>query len=378
MLIIVSLDLIWVDKIFTDRVRKWINSKHYSYQIHLLIVATHSHSTPQISKKNLNSARPDLSYLDFLYNKVCKAINNAIDNKDSCYVELSITRPNLTVNRRKKVLSPGLLKHGIFKNIVKNRPNYSGPCDDSLYSVWFYNAKGSEKAVILNYACHPTLFRHDAVSADFPGAVAGYLKNGLSEDLVVCFLQGFAGNIKADLTKSSCSNYKNPFSYIYNCLFDRVQFNKKISQQELDHFSAKLAQSSLERVNRERIKPQLFFSSKVVKLPLQNGISAQYVNLEISYVSIGDKLKIVALGGEIFTEYSIWLRNILPSDEVSFLTVGYCNDMAGYVPTYEAIHEGGYEVERAFTEFSYPSPFSDKIEGIVKKGIIELIEMDKA
>jgi hypothetical protein len=116
----------------------------------------------------------------------------------------------------------------------------------------------------------------------------------------------------------------------------------------------------------------------VVKLPLQNGISAQYVNLEISYVSIGDKLKIVALGGEIFTEYSIWLRNILPSDEVSFLTVGYCNDMAGYVPTYEAIHEGGYEVERAFTEFSYPSPFSDKIEGIVKKGIIELIEMDKA
>ncbi len=376
LLIIVSLDLIWVDKIFTKKVRKWLNEEYSNYETHLFLVATHSHSTPQISTVINNSAIPSLSYLSYLYDQVCKSIKYALDSTEQCYAELSITHPNLTVNRRKKILSVDLLKKGVFKAVIKNRPNYKGLRDDSLYSLWFYDSDGNEKAVLLNYACHPTLFRNNAVSSDFPGFVSNYLKDQLSKDLVVCFLQGFTGNIKANLTKSLCFDYKGILSYIYNCFFDRLQFNKNVSQEIFSNFSIRLAQSAMLRDSLKQIKPQLFFYNKIIDLPLQDNLSYQYANLDISYISIGDKLRMITLGGEVFSEYSLWLRRLPLFEKIDLLTVGYCNDMIGYIPNYSSIKEGGYEVERAFKDFSYSLPFSDEIENIIKKELKNIIKMD--
>jgi len=95
LLIIVSLDLIWVDKIFTEKVKKWLKQyiEDYDYRAHLVLAATHSHSTPQISKKICNSTKPDEHYLFFLYSQVCQVIKNALSNKEKCYAELSVTNP---------------------------------------------------------------------------------------------------------------------------------------------------------------------------------------------------------------------------------------------------------------------------------------------
>jgi len=376
MLAIVSLDLIWVDRILTEKIRKWADREFKEYKVEPILVATHSHSTPQISETISNSARPDSVYIDFLYNQLCKAIKCASTKSENCYAKLHISQPNLTVNRRKKILSIELLKRGIFKKVIANRPNKDGDRDDAVYSVWFYNHKDREKAVILNYACHPTLFRDNAVSADFPGLVSNHLKRHKTEDLVVCFLQGFAGNIKANLTQSSCSNYKKLLPYIYSCLFDRVQFNKNISQAELESFSLKIAHSALQNKGAKNVKPALYFLHRRVPLPMRDKKFNQYANLEIFYLSIGKNLKIIGVGGEIFSEYSTWIRELMRHDEIDLLTVGYCNDMIGYIPTYQAMQEGGYEVERTFAEFSHPSPFSDKVESIVRKNISDLISIN--
>ena len=75
----------------------------------------------------------------------------------------------------------------------------------------------------------------------------------------------------------------------------------------------------------------------------------------------------------MFNEYSLWLRKFLSFNGINVLTVGYCNGMVGYIPTYDAIQEGGYEVERALKEFALPLPFSDKIESILKEEIKKII-----
>jgi len=375
LLVIVSLDLIWVDQVFSERIQKWVNLQYDLYCTNVLLVATHSHSTPQISYKICNSARPNPDYITFLYDQICQVIHNAWDNLEPCYSELSVSCLDLAVNRRKRILNLNFLRRGVFKTAVANRPNNYGACDDLLYSIWFYNSDGDEKAVLLNYSCHPTLFRNNAVSADYPGEVARYIKSHVSEDIDVCFLQGFAGNIKANFVQSSCSKSRGLLSYIYNCLFDRIQFNKNISENQLNDFSEKLARSSIERINARKINPELFFLSRQVKLPLQLSQSDHDVNLKISLISVGDNLRMLTLSGEIFAEYSLWLREWMNSEGVDLLTVGYCNDMVGYIPTQEAIKEGGYEVERTFSEFGLPSPFSDQIESVIKNKIVELIKM---
>ena len=156
------------------------------------------------------------------------------------------------------------------------------------------------------------------------------------------------------------------------CMITVKEINK---MGMLNHISGYRGQVEIK--NSKHLKPSLFFSSKVARLPLQNKSFVQYTDLEIYYVSIGEKLKIVALGAEIFNEYSIWLRDMLSNSGAYLLTVGYSNGMVGYIPTSGAIHEGGYEVERAFKEFAQTSPFSDKIEKVIKRKITELIDMEK-
>jgi hypothetical protein len=373
LLIIVSLDLIWIDRIFSNKVQEWINLNYRGYNANLLLSATHSHSTPQISKKILNSARPDNFYLEYLFNKVCKSIEKALDNLENCYAKFSVTNPKLTVNRRKKILSPKFLKRGIFRSFIANRPNYKVSCDDSLYSVWFYNQNDKETAVLLNFACHPSLCRDNAVSADFPGKVSDYLREKLSEDLVVCFLQGFSGNVKANITTLSYLRFNGMANFLYSLLFDRVHFDKNITTKQLNNFSLSIAKYALKRNNEKQISPKLFFSSEKIQLPLQDN-NDNFIGIEIFYFSIGENLGGIAIGGEVFNEYSSWVRSLSFLDSTELLTLGYCNDMVGYIPTYEAINEGGYEVDRALKEFSLVKPFSDKIESLLKKKIEKLVK----
>ena len=91
-------------------------------------------------------------------------------------------------------------------------------------------------------------------------------------------------------------------------------------------------------------------------------------------MSIGDELRIIALGGEIFAEYSLWLREFFLSKKLDLLTVGYCNGMVGYIPTFDAMLEGGYEVERSYKIFGYLFPFSSKLESILMKEVHKLIK----
>jgi len=372
-LIIISLDLIWVDKDFSLSIQDWIRSKYDSIEIEVLLIASHSHSTPQISQKIQNSARPNSEYLSFLFNQICTLVENAWENIEQCYAMLSIANSQLSVNRRKKIIDTSSLKRGIIKKIIANRPNYNGACDDYLYCVWFYNNDRKEKAVLLNYASHASLYRGNAVSSDYPGEVSNYLKNEVSKDLIVCFLQGFTGNIKADLTINSFTNFHSMTSFIFNSFFDRVQFNKKITNTEIEVFSKKIGKIALERKKETLIKPYIFFINKTVKLPYKDLNEKNYANLDLYYVSISDKLKIFLVGGEIFTEYSIWIRDLLKKQNLNTLTVGYCNDMVGYVPTKEAINSGGYEVDRTSEEFALQGPFSDKIESILKNEIREIV-----
>ena len=193
----------------------------------------------------------------------------------------------------------------------------------------------------------------------------------------MCFLQGFAGNIKANITNSSCSNYKGFFSYMYGCIYDRIQFDKNISNQELNNFSIQLAKFALNRNTCKRLKKQIFFYSKIVNLPLNCDIKSQYPDIEILYLSIGKRLKAVFLSGEVFSEYSIWLRESLFNKDVDLLTVGYCNNMVGYIPTSKEINKGGYEVERSFIEFAHLYPFSDQIEKIIKQNVQNMVNFSK-
>ena len=78
---------------------------------------------------------------------------------------------------------------------------------------------------------------------------------------------------------------------------------------------------------------------------------------------------LVALDGEVFCEYSLNITRML--QPTAAIVLGYSNGVVTYLPTAEAMDEGGYET-RAYTFFRVPGPYTKEVEQIVLKAAVKL------
>jgi len=76
-------------------------------------------------------------------------------------------------------------------------------------------------------------------------------------------------------------------------------------------------------------------------------------------LGFGDDLVFLALGGEVFSEYG---RRLKASVDGPTWVSGYSNAAFTYVPTAEAIYEGGYEADDVIDITTYPGPWKPDLE----------------
>ena len=82
-----------------------------------------------------------------------------------------------------------------------NRHRRDGPHDSTAGVLTLHSLDGSLAAVLLDFACHPTTYGPDNLlwSADWPGAARTALAG--SDDVVVGYLQGAAGDVSPRFTR---------------------------------------------------------------------------------------------------------------------------------------------------------------------------------
>ena len=80
-------------------------------------------------------------------------------------------------------------------------------------------------------------------------------------------------------------------------------------------------------------------------------------------------LTVVALDGEVFTDYGLKLERALARGP--FIALGYPNGVVTYIPTSRAMVEGGYETT-AFRNALVPGPFRKDVEQKVLKETIRV------
>ncbi len=90
--------------------------------------------------------------------------------------------------------------------VAGNRNDVAGPHDARLSLLATRRQNGSLQAVMVHFACHPTILGADnhAVSADFPGALRRALTTSLAQDdraPVVLFVNGAAGDVSTRFTR---------------------------------------------------------------------------------------------------------------------------------------------------------------------------------
>lgn len=80
----------------------------------------------------------------------------------------------------------------------------------------------------------------------------------------------------------------------------------------------------------------------------------------------GDDLTLVGLGGEVLVEYGLQLKERLDGP---IWTVGYANAEFTYVPTAQAIYEGGYEGDDVIQQSRFPGPLESEVEDRVLRRV---------
>jgi neutral ceramidase len=183
---VISLDVVFVDLGFTDRVREGIREMLGIPPHHTLVAATHTHSGPSgfFWPACPLDTPGDPSYVDVLVRKAVGATYLAARGMVKGQVGAGT---------------------GIVTEVGKNRDDLDGPMDPRLGVLYFSDAEGKPLAVLLNYACHPTVLGPDnlAISADFPGYACLVLERVLGPGVVALYTSGALGDVGTRLVRRS-------------------------------------------------------------------------------------------------------------------------------------------------------------------------------
>lgn len=225
-------------------------------------------------------------------------------------------------------------------------------------------ADGTCRGAVIGFTCHPTTVQvQPLMSADYPGVACDVVERELGTTSCL-FLQGACGNVgpvRATTDFDDVAVYGRalggealrclsllaardvrPMSTRLASLSETVELPRRELpergplEQALAAAEAALAAATTEEDRRTAVAAYRRAAEPLRLLDLGNGP----VPCEVQVLRLGDAL-IVAAEGELFVEYGLRIKEQSPAP-VTFVS-GYSNGYQGYIVTPETYDEGGYE-----------------------------------
>ncbi len=396
---IVSLDLCEVYDNWCDKLARKVENKLNLAPKSVSISATHTHTGPFASERSHNT-----SYINYMLKKVLETASEAKKKGKSVDVLTCSAISDFGVNRRFKDKKTG-------KIIM--RPNFQGCIDRQLPVIAFRNDEKKLEAIIYNTAVHPTTIgvSYFAVSADYPGRIGFYLRKEFGEDVVTVPLTGSCGDVRpavlsddkqkfVDGTPDDVDRFgkKTAASIIEalkdaktvkgfaDCTMLSVTVPFKLINIPTKKYLLELRSKDAElREKAQRIYDTLspfeiahdnpFWPIDLDKLWVDTLLKRKnlddFVDGKLFAWFINGEIAVFFVPGELFSQIGISIKQLW-SGQTSLLA-SYSNGNLGYMPSKEAIKEGGYEVECSFKDQLFAGPFSENLETELKDGIKNMI-----
>lgn len=367
--LIYSVDTLFVPKDFVDMILKKFGYKYGIAEDQIWLCASHTHFAPA-----LDSAKPGLGHSNAEY---CQYVAGQLEVLTQSVLEQSFEEVNieyakgeadLNVNRRKRLLRfEG--NRPVCKTLML--PNYSGNRDTTLHTFKFTRNDGKLIAILWSYACHPVhAFRRNNVSADYVGGVKKRLRSYFDNStLTVGFLQGFAGNLKADITAVTKTKYIDQLSYLLQL---RPRYTRFPTQEAYENW-VNLLYSSVEATIADKSSERLdgTIDTKIERRPLSSFIGdSNEHSIIFRRLDLGKTVSFIGVNAEVVTEYSDLVKQFFP--EKAVVGVGYTEDTRIYLPIDSMLAEKGYEVEGFKKLFSIEGSFKSSLNQKVEEAVSAL------
>jgi hypothetical protein len=242
---------------------------------------------------------------------------------------------------------------------------------------------GGLRAVVFGYAVHNTTIGIHQFHGDYAGGAQRWLETRYP-GAVALFMMGCGGDAKpypngtvelaesygASLAATVDARMRKPMQSIagpFKAVFDTVplQFGESPTRAQL----AARAKGDSALLKRH--------AEAMLEILDRDGRFASSYPEPVQVWQFGSDLTLVALGGEVTSEYALRLKKELGAEKL--WVAGYSNDVFAYIPSKRILEEGGYEAGVTSMEFyMQPGPWSLTIEETLIAKVHEVVRRARA
>jgi neutral ceramidase len=356
----ISTDTCMFSPAYADKVREDIHNQLGIPVESIWWLATHTHSAPEIGPPGAPAAfmperynqatagESNPEYTRFAESKLIEGLREARQRLQPARLGFGTGFSTANIDRR-AMDEDGKVTLGL---------NPDGPTDRQIGLLRLEAMDGKLIALIANYAIHGTVLGQEnlKITGDVPGVVAQYVEQKLGAP--VLFINGAEGNLAPiySVYPDPVSGHLDQFRVL---LGDRIlQANRRIASMTSDVVLAE-SKAIIESPLRKDLKWPESLKAYVSKSP--EGVPL--VRVPVQFLQINRDAVLWGAPVELFCKIAIDVRN--QSRFPFTFYFGLLNGWLGYLPTAEAVHQGGYEPET--------SPFTDRGEEDFRDGVISHI-----
>ncbi len=373
-LLIVTTDLLGLPRALTAEISEHSNKSFGLRRQQILFNSSHTHTGPTLDSSlagaydlNAEQTAAVKDYTRKLKDNLLKVIGAAL--KDLSPAKLSFGRGTAQFAMNRRESRNGRIVIGV---------NRDGVADKEVPVLKIESPNGKLRGVAFGYACHNTTLTGEFYQLS--GDYAGFAQAAIEQNhpgATALFIAGCGADInpyprsKLEFAQQHGEELANSVKQVLSDSLSPVSGQLK---SVLGGVMIPFAPTPTKEEWQTRLKDQNAFVRRhaerwLAKLDRDGKIMAEYP-YTVQILQIGD-LKLVALAGEVVTDYSLRLKKELAGNT---WVAGYSNDLCSYIPSARMYAEGGYEVIESMIYYDLPGPYTSAIED---KIIGKVHELDK-
>ncbi|MBI5094846.1 MAG: neutral/alkaline non-lysosomal ceramidase N-terminal domain-containing protein [Candidatus Hydrogenedentes bacterium] len=360
---LISADLLVVTEAMAADIRGEVEQLTNIPCAHVMVAATHTHSGPA-TLELVEGSRASNDVIAELSRRIASAAAEANNNLKRA--QLTIARfdePRLSFNRRLR-MKDGSTRMNWESLNLDDIDGPLGPTDPQGFALTARH-DGRIAGMLVNFALHPAVLAGDNwdFSPDWPGYLREALHRYAGSRAPIVYVNGAQGNINHldawDPRQGRGVKEAQRIGYVLandvasalaaeseldgplRIASDLVMLHKRrVAPEAVSAAQTRLAARGARAVaGQEDGIPEWYFDRELVEHAARQN---EKVVAETQVIRIGEAV-LAGLPGEFFTEFGLQLKQESPARFT--LPVGLANGALGYIPTPEAIVQGGYEAQ---------------------------------
>jgi len=361
-LAIVTLDLVGIPRSLREQVAAGAEKAHGIKPAFLLINASHTHCGPEVRSERTeptdDQARRTaeaVAYTRQLGDKLIGLIGGCLPRLQPTRVRYGFARCGFAMNRRTPTAKG-----------YANRPFPPGPVDHAVPVLQVVGADNRDVALVFGYACHNTTLGLQQFNGDY----AGYAQQALEAahpSAVALFVTGCGGDQNPyprgtiELAQTHGRTLATAVEAALLAELQELTGPLRAAYEEIPlAYSRVPTREELEARQKSPIKLDSLYASRLLGVLGQRGSLPAHYPYPVQVLRLGDRLTLLALGGEAVVDYSLRLKQELA--DANLWVAAYSNDVMTYIPSLRVLREGGYEAGDAMKWGTHPAPWSENVE----------------